>query len=243
MGTGLKSLEQERQKKGAQVSSSELRLKGDAKIAHIRFLTDVDELEWAYFHPVLTQTRLGKKFTKEIYCMLQDDKDCIYCAQVGLDAAKVKKKIFFWVYCYGIYHLNPDAEGKWEEVEYLGEKYYIESIKAIKLLKTGPGGEGNIEMKFVNWNKRYKTLCDRDYDWSREGSTMQDTSYDLVPREEGKKEMPEEMKKLKASLMPLKKVIEQTKPTLVSNGNSSATAGMTEGRTDTEIDESLEKLF
>jgi hypothetical protein len=211
MPVGQKTLVEDKKKKEAEFSlSRDLRLKDDAKIARIRFISDIDTFFWAYFHLVLTMTRLGKKYQKMYYCMVQDNKECPF--DTNKDTMAVKKKLFFWVYVYGIYHLNQDAEGKWQKVEYEGDQYYVEPVNAFKLLVTGPGQNNTIESKFDKWGKKFKTLTDRDYNWAREGSTMKDTVYDLNPCDEGKTLLSEEISRQIAELTPLDAVIDAMKP-------------------------------
>jgi len=239
MPKGAKSLQDDRKKQNQMRSDTkELRLSGDAKIARIRFLTDLEDFEWAYFHPVLASSRLGKKYTKEIYCMLQDGGDCQYCSNPETSA--VRKKIFFWVYVYGVYHLKPDSESKWQKVEYLGENYYLETVNEARVLKTGPGKDGYIETRLLNWGKRFKTLCDRDYDWCREGTKMEDTVYDLVPVDEGKTDLSEEIKKVVENLQSISKIIDLTKPPTAGKSQGSDSSDENPPK---DLEKEIEEIF
>jgi hypothetical protein len=232
---GQKSLQEDRKRKDSEFTlSRDLKLKDDAKIARIRFLTDTEDFYWAYFHPVLTPTRLGKKYTKLYYCLRQDGKECELCANP--ETMAVKKRIFFWTYVYGIYHLDADSEGKWEKVEYEGTDFFLEPVNAVKLLNTGPGQNNIIEGKFDKWGKKYKTLCDRDYNWGREGSTMNDTVYDLVPVDEGKSPVSDDIKKAMESLVPLEKIIEAMKPPAGGLGLAKPKSDKADGDADKDED-------
>ena len=182
----------------------------DAKIAHIRFLTDQDEAERVYVHRVLQQGRMGKKFSKEVYCITQDEEVCEYCAlPPDHDAYYARRKLLFWVYVYGIYHVLPDKDKKWKKEEYLDTDFYYEPVNAVRLMNIGTGFNDYLEDRIRAWGKRYKTLCDRDYDWVREGFSL-DTTYDLMGRDPS--EITTEIKKAKKELLSLQEVINDMKP-------------------------------
>ena len=181
-------------KKAITIEGSQvLLLKQDAKIAKIRFITPLDQMFWAFFHSQPKATRMGKMWYENVYCLRQDQKDCQYCDQVGSDLAKARRRLFFWVYTYGIYFIKQDKDGKRTPVAYLGENYFYSPVNDFRILETGPGQNDMIWNKLEKTEKRFQTLLDRDYDWSREGSTMNDTLYDLVPCESGKTDLAAEV--------------------------------------------------
>jgi hypothetical protein len=205
MPTGFSSME--RDSKNRAFDTPFLKLKsGD--IAVIRFITDINQMEWGYFHTLKSKNRLGdKEFTEDMYCKMQDEQRCECCeSTTDQNLRKVKVRMFFHVYVYGILHKDPDSDSKWQLVNYAGGKYYFEAINQFKVLKTGPGSQGNIREKIKAWAKRAAdaehpdgTLLNRMYDWTRQGSNM-DTIYDLILREGAVREFPQAAKDAIASL-------------------------------------------
>lgn len=235
-----KAQEQAREASGSKLFQNQLRLGGDARVARIRFLSDVDDFFWAWFHPVPSTSRLGKKFTRLMYCTHQDGEDCQYCAKTGEDVSSVKRRLFFWVYVYDILH-NKRKNDEWEGIEYLGDKYWKEPVNAPRILETGPGFNGTIENKFIHWAKRFKgTISDRDYEWTRTGDSFHDTSYDLVPIEDSKSELSDEQQEVKGKLKPLEEIIiEERKPKAESEEE-----GSSEDEDSTKsMDEQLSDIF
>lgn len=244
----MQSLVEEREKRGklgpsiAGYPQIRLGAKDGVFLVKIRFLTDVNEFEWAYFHSVPTATRTGKRFRRMVYCLQQDGQDCQFCGSNDEEIRKASKRLFFWVWNYEYYHKEQDADKKWKKVEYLGDIYFVEPVNKPMILDTGPGQAGTIELKFMQWAKRFKTYTDRDYDWSRQGTEMKDTIYDLVPRDDGKTKMSEEIRKASENLDPLSKVIERLKPVVAGEGNGEG-EDKDEQLSDEEREEQLEKVF
>ena len=238
MAKGFGSMEAEGKKRS--VASPFLKLKA-GEIAIIRFITDLDDMEWAYFHGVARQTRLGSKnYAEEIYCKMQDDERCEYCEAAGdSDARKVKVRMFFHVFCFGVLHAEKDADGKWKEIQYLGSKYFAETVNQFKILKTGVGTQGNLKERIKSWAKRNAdeahpngTLTNKVYDWIRQGSGREDTTYDLAPRDGALKDLPEDAKASIASLTPLMQIMKPVAEPKVEKKNKIETA-----------DTVLDKLF
>lgn len=176
----------------------------DAKIARIRFISDAEDVQSFWVHEIPKQSRLGKRFNASVYCpQMNAGEACKYCDAEDFP----KRKLYFYVYCFDILHVHRDADKKWEKIEYLEESYYSEPVNAPLLLITGVGKGGQTEDKFLNWNKRFKTLCDRNYDWTREGLGFE-VHYDLVP-ESDKSSEPKEVAEAKKGLVPLNEIVEK----------------------------------
>lgn len=261
MGKGMSSLRKEKEKRQAEFQSgNELKLRPivkngvpveeDAKIARIRFITDLPDMMWGYFHNVMSVSRLGKKFNKEVYCMIQEDRDCMYCASSEDKVRSTSLKMFFWVYCYQIYHVKPDTENKWKKEEYLGTEYYIEPVNDLRLFKTGPGQNDSFSLRLDNWFKRFKTLTDRDYEYCREGLGLK-TEYDLIPDSEGKSELSEDIKEASKKITLLEDVINKKKPNGKpsskkeedGNGNGNSGNVTTESEPEEESTDDFDRFF
>lgn len=216
MAKGMSSLLKDRENRNvaSAVGNNVLRLKDDAKLARIRFLTDLDDMEWGWFHPIPMTSRLGKKYSTLKWCACQDKESCEYCAtskEQGEDNLSYsKKQMFFWVWVENIYHTKPDDAGKWSEKEYNGEDFFVEPVNKVMLFQTGVGQGGTFEEKLVTWGKRYKTLCDRYYDYTKTGGGLS-TSYDLVACDEGKSKLKPEIEKAATKLGSLSDIIDTFK--------------------------------
>jgi len=207
MPTGFDSME--RDSKNRSFDSPYLRVRaGD--IAVIRFITDINDMEWGYFHEVKTRNRLGdREFTDDVWCKMQDEERCECCESTDPKARKVKVRMFFNIFVFGILHKEQDQDGKWQQVNYAGSRYWYEKMEQFKVLKTGPGSQGNIREKIKAWAKRAAnadfpdgTLINKMYDWTRQGSGL-DTIYDLILRDGAVKEIPQAAKDMIPTLLPL----------------------------------------
>jgi len=189
----------------------------NAEVAHLRFLTDEDGVILANFHTVEEMTPKGSVWRK-YYC--SGDSTCKYCAQ-GLDYGEM---IFLWCYCRLVLHKqqnprldsNPEAD-KWVRVKSDGEIYYKEDVNDIRVFRTTPGKGMAYKKALIGYANTYKTLLDREYKWSREGSSK-DTIYTLIPKDPSK--MSEEVRELIKTLPDLSKVVsgEITSFATVENG-------------------------
>ena len=237
MPKGLDSLAKDREIKGAVRAGGlqYLRLRGDAKIAQIRFITDKDDVEWAYIHRIPQTGRLGKSFWKSVYCSLQDGQECQYCKSEEDEIARAGKRIFFWVYVYRILHQKADEKIERKTAEYLGRIYYVESIDAPRILETGPGGGGAIEERLNNWVARFGTLCDRDYDWQRSGEKLE-TTYDLIPAD--KSVVPDKVKEATKGLKSLEEIIEEFKEKPQSDEEK-----IVEKKSEKSMEEQIDDIF
>lgn len=207
----------------------------DAKVAKIRFITDSKDAESIWVHTIPKRTRLGKMFHQDYYCLAQDGLECNLCNNINRDISRVKRKLVFWVYVYYILHAKNNEDASWAAVDYYGQTLYKEPINAPKILYQGPGFNNSIETKFLNWDKRFKTLTDRDYEWTREGFTMKDTTYDLIPDAEGKSATPPAVLEAAAKLPSLQEFIESLKP--------GADALGTVEETNQSIEAQVDKIF
>jgi len=208
----------------------------DAKIARIRFLTDIKDAKSCWVHGVLKQSRLGKRFNEDVYCFfMNDDVKCKWCS----DGDFPKRKLYFWIYCFDILHIRQDQGKKWEKIEYMGDKYFSEPVNDIRLFVTGVGKSSSTEDKFIRAGKRFKTLCDRNYDWTREGLGL-DTSYDLVYDTEASEEL-SEVKKARENLpSSLDDIINKMKP---ESENEARPDNKIDDAPEELVDEDLEDLF
>lgn len=184
----------------------------DAKIARIRFLTDVKDAESVWVHNVAKLSRTGKRFTEEVYCMRQEGAECEFCHNES-SKAPVKKKIMFWVYVYDILHLNNNTDQTWQSIMYMEKKYFVEPIHDTRLLTFGPGFNNYLETKVMSWKSRFGNITDRNYEWVREGYGMKDTSYDLVPDANGPSAIIPEVETALKNVKPLSIIVDALKPT------------------------------
>lgn len=172
----------------------------DGEHARIRILTDTEDIIKAGIHEVTKTTPKGPVYPK-IYCTKEDGGVCEECNRGDIP----KSTLFFWVYVYEIMHKrqNPQLEQdpnatRWTQVKLSGTVYYREDVNGPRILRTKRGNNKYIEKMFVDYADEYGTWCDRDYRWSRTGSSMDDTSYSLVPKDPSKmtKEITEVVKSL-----------------------------------------------
>jgi len=184
-------------------SNLELRLKAD-EIAHIRILSDAPDIQTGLFHRVARQTPSGKTFTEEIFCPMPD-KECQFCLSENSDIRSRRAKIFIWVYLYYILHKKPIQGVETEEVSRAGMRFYKETVNNLRYIRTGEGWGGYISSKFIQLYQKYGTLCDRDYEWIRQGDSMTNTVYDILP--EDPTPIPDEVKKVIEKLPPLSKLV------------------------------------
>ena len=211
-------------------------------IARVRFLTDANEVYWAYFHSVKSMTRLGKTYSRWVYCdkTADPDADCEKCKKVDLESSEVsfpRFRMFFWVFLKNIQHIKKDDKELWKAIKRLGKSgktFYEEEVNLPLVLETGPGNQGYIEERIKTWADKYGTLCDRDYEWSRKGEKMEDTVYDLIPMDSEEFELSEE---LKDSLIPLENV---ARPELVSEKTTTTEKQVVE---DEDLGEEIAKIF
>jgi hypothetical protein len=207
----------------------------DAKVARIRFITDAADAESMWVHTIPKRTRLGKMFSTDYYCLAQDNLECPYCSNLNKDISKVKRKLLFKVYVYYVLHVANNAEKSWEQVDYFGTKMFKEQVNAVRFLYQGPGFNNSVENKFLNWEKRFKTLTDRDYEWTREGFTMSETVYDLVPDDAGKSPVSDEVKTVMDASPSLQEFIDNMKPSAGQTG--------TVEETDADIEKQVDDMF
>ena len=178
----------------------QLKLK-DGEHARIRILTETDNIIRAEIHELTETTPKGTIYPKR-YCTREDNGDCKYCK----DGDIPKKTLFFWVYVYEIMHKqqspflekDPNAQ-RWSQVKSPGGgAYYKEEVNGVRILRTKRGKNNSIEDLFINFADEYGTWLDRDYKWARTGSSMNDTSYSLTPKDPSK--MTAEVKEALSSL-------------------------------------------
>jgi len=156
----------------------------DAKVARMRFLSDSTGVKSYWVHTKPQLSRLGKRFTKDFYC--KNLNEGLQCGDCEADDFP-KRKLYFYVYVRDILHVRQDNDKKWLPVEYYGDNYFVEPVNMSMLLITGVGRGGQTEDKFLMWDKRFGTLCDRNYDWARDGLAL-NTHYDLTPEMESSEE-------------------------------------------------------
>lgn len=141
--------------------------------ARIRFLTDGDEVITTFFHRVVTDKESGK--VRESYCTSSVGQDCQNC----VDQVPKSLRWHVWVYVY--YRLLSQPQEGCEIIEQAGRVMYKQPVNKVMLLRRGVGKGQYLANKLQSLYQRYGTLLDRDYDWVRQGSTKDNTTYDLIP--------------------------------------------------------------
>ena len=188
-------------RQGNAVQQMEIKLK-DKEILRLRIFTEAKDIKTALFHRIPRQTARGKTFTDDVLCLAPEP--CKWDNDANPELRGVKAKMFVWVYAYYQLHTTKDKP-EWTEVNQYGTTYYKEEINAPRYLKTGEGWGGYIVNKFLQYTGRYNTLCDRDYEWVRQGATQSDTVYDLLP--EDPSPLADSIKKIMAAVPTLEQVI------------------------------------
>ena len=184
MPTGKSAYEKARAERSSLLlSGDEIKLK-DGDVARIRFVSTMSDFFWCYTHSQPASSRLGKTWFKDVFCSMRDGQPCPFCDSQVEEDRRAKQKFFFYVWLYGVYHIANNKDGTLKQATYIGQQFFYEPINAVKILVSGAGKEGATFKKFENWEKRYKTINDRDYDWARTGAKLE-TTYDLIPCEEG----------------------------------------------------------
>ena len=166
-------------------------LKDDGESSRIRFLTDEDEFFLEYQHWV------DRKDIKGFYPCLQTslDQPCELCESDDERTRKARNFFFAWVYEY--YHDYTEKGQNRRPVKEGKITLYREDINSVKLLRLPSGHKESIVMRA----KKFGTLLDRDYDWTRSGERGDtSTQYILDASDEGKKPMPKEFVALAAKL-------------------------------------------
>jgi len=183
MLTGLNALKErmaaiEKARQHMSANDRELKLK-DSEIARIRFITDGDDFYTDSFHSVPRKTPSGKDFSEDVLCTAQE-RECSFCESLEEALCKTKIKIFTWVYVYYILHRS-EVENS-SIFERAGLKFFKQDINDFKIIKTGEGWGGYIANKFISYFNKYGTLLDRDYEWIRQGASL-NTTYELLPED------------------------------------------------------------
>ena len=190
-----------------QQTSMELRIKGD-EIARLRILVEPEEIKTGYFHRVQRPTPKGKTFTEDIFCTAPNQ-ECKYDSDPKPEVRALKSRMFVWVYVYYILHKNKDEKNTWVETDRAGFKFYREEVNSLKYIRTGEGWGGYIVNKFLAYYGKSGTLCDRDYEWIRQGDSMNNTVYDLLPEDPSK--VSAAVKKVQSNLPSLEAIMKGEK--------------------------------
>jgi hypothetical protein len=172
--------EAQKARQSSELDKLQLKLKAD-EIAKIRIWTEAPDVKTFYFHGIKRLTQKGKEFTDEFMCVGPEE-PCKYCSLEDADARKTRVKMFLWVYCYYILH-RQQAQPTWQKVDRAGLSFYREEINAPRYIRSGEGYGSYLVNKFLAYYGKYKTLCDRDYEWIRQGANFNDTIYDLLPED------------------------------------------------------------
>jgi hypothetical protein len=158
---------------------------GDGDIAVLRFITDGDNLIRAKFHNITKMTPKGE-WKVPTYCTIEDTGVCQHCSAGDVPYNTMN----LWSYVYYILHKvqNPKIEagstaGIWPQVKHGKKVMYKEEVNAFKWFRTKYGYQGRYKLLFIKYNDKFGTLVDRDYTWSRNGSSKTDTNYDLDPQD------------------------------------------------------------
>jgi hypothetical protein len=185
---GLDALDAQMKEERSRAATAQQTLRlGDGDSAIIRFLTDGSDFVTGFFHSIREGvTRNNKPRFNLVYCNWENE-DCEWCA--NLDDAPRRRLMHAYVWVYVV----TKADGTEEEVN------------APKLLATGPGKGSYITNYFMTFVRKYGTLTDRDYEWSRKGQKMEDTVYSLTPEDKG--DAPRVVTKALATLPPLEDVV------------------------------------
>ena len=156
----------------------------DGDVALIRFIDDENMIQ-TKVHEYEEMTPEGKRY-RQTYCVHDlDGSPCKWCA-----AGNIPKNLYVFVtYVYNILHktqnpllsTNPNAVS-WTPVQQGKQFLYQEDVNAIRVLKLKFGQAAVNRTKVQNLINEYNTLTDRDYKFSRTGSSLK-TSYDLIPKD------------------------------------------------------------
>lgn len=210
--TGLQALRQqmeEAQKAREQMKTSdrELKLKG-GEIAHIRIVTEAPDIKTGMYHSTPAVSKNGKSYRNDVYCKSPNE-ECELCNNEAADIKKTRSKMFMWVYLYYVLHSEKRVDS-WVKIERAGMTFYKEDVNDFKYIKTGEGWGGYIVSKFLAYYQKYNTLCDRDFEWMRQGSEVNNTVYDLMPEDPSK--MDDKIKAGIASLQSLDSIVKGVAP-------------------------------
>jgi hypothetical protein len=167
-------------------------------IASIRILSEMDKVGWGKFHGIADVSSSGKQFFRKVQCEREYDEEgipttppssCKYCSAGGQEGY-AGDLFFLYVHVYYILHAeqNSDESNPWERVKRGENHYYKEQVNRIKVLRTGPGKGRGVVNKLTTYFNKYQTLCDRDYDWERTGTTKDNTIYELIADDPSKLE-------------------------------------------------------
>lgn len=159
----------------------------DGDVAIIRFISD-EQMIQTKIHEYEEMAPTGKKYRKT-YCV--DNLMGVHCKWCA--AGNVPKNIYvFLAYVYHIIHkrqnprldLDLDAP-KWEPIKQGNQVFYREDVGDVRVVRIKWGKDSvmkNTIMQFIN---EYGSLCDRDYKYSRIGSSIK-TTYSLIPKDPSK---------------------------------------------------------
>ncbi len=165
----------------------------DGDRARIRFITDANSAARAYYHRVLRTYPSGKSFNEEIYCSQRDAEGvCDLCER----NERAKIKIHFWLYVYSVLHSQQNKRLQIDETAQVWKKTkgggYLEEVNHVVLWRSGVGKSDYILKSLANYNTKYGTLLDREYEISRLGGGLEDTVYNIVS--EAPSKYPENLK-------------------------------------------------
>ena len=206
MTKGIEAIVKDQEKRSQEFTRSEipdLKLK-DGDVATLRFLTDGSDIEDTEFHFIPRVAKSGKNYTEVKACRASQYGECAYCAQFGV---QTKRMFSLWAYIYHVDHLMQNPAGRdnpdllWPKV---GEAYK-EIVQNVRLFQCTHGQNDARFNLFRVMFRKYRTLTDRDYEWARVGSGMNDTNYALVPCD--KEEIKPHIAQLIPQLPPLIDVI------------------------------------
>ncbi len=169
----------------------------DGDRARIRFITDASDVVRSFVHSIKKTSQSGKEYTETLYCpKLSEQESCDLCKAGDIN---ISRRMHMWLYVYEILHKfqNPAIKTNAEaEVWKKNQKgLYVEEVNKAVWWSTGEGKGQYILKALANYNTKYDTLLDREYEISRSGSGMQDTTYSITP--ESVSEYPDNIKAIK----------------------------------------------
>ena len=175
MVKGLGNLQERLDKKEKERENKRSRFYlADGDIAEIRFLSSSDDFFVPEVHRIQDVSTNQKTFWRTVLC---SGEDCAVCKS----GDRPSERIFAWIFVEKILHKSLVDGKDWELVKNRdGKKFYVETVKAPRILESGIGRGRNLAMKFINMNSEYGTLNDRPYKWIRSGAGL-DTTYELIP--------------------------------------------------------------
>ena len=180
----------EEDKKAPQYSNREIFLAGGQKIAFTVLSNgDDDNVERFYRHYIdKGLVGAGTNKGRYVYCRRTVGKECWICDSVSLPKeAKRRQEMFgFWAHIHTIVSDNKPDVGDWTERTKGRKTFYERELDELRVVSVPMGRNGDNFSTFVTFYTQgeprdgYDGSFDRVLEFSRSGSTMNDTTYNMM---------------------------------------------------------------